>query len=715
MDLLDTDINRYEELLRKLKARRNAVSPACNLPFDILANCFLWLKDDAVVGREVWSASLLGPPSPPAVRPTPAIWAFPSMVCRNWRSVALECATLWDILHLDSVFWTERLLERSKQAELTVVFDNFTSTVAFNGTVLPIVEESFYKAMTQSHRIKEIVFSTRTPGVETRLLMACLLRAPFPILQRVRLPDIDAGNMLPGLAADMTNLLGRNSFYWEAWADIRSDSLTTLNLSHTAGFSYPTFDIIAQMLEGLPSLQDLSLTRILPKGWYGMHTPVVEPIVLPMLRRISLLFLTMLDSAMFLSQFEFDPQIQIRLLCADQFRHKEEILGDMETLVTVLDPYMLPPPSFKGKERQPAQYRAAVVLATDSCARLSMTHKSNICFTHDQTDMPYDPFFPDQRISPFSAPWSYQAMEAQLDIGIGPSHWYGLLPHPALDLLAYSHAAFEALESLAVLNDGMGQFQTVDDWLQISEWLPNLKTLDLSLTWDSYRQFIMAFDTILEDEKTSFSSLEALIIRRSKTSFYHDEVPRVHSVQDTLRSPRRYVHGPATRSEVGGETETETESVVDEEEDSIAVTQLPQRGRAERPSRLSRQITTLSSPQPQPDSESSDEDDTRHHHHHPPPQGPIGHVEMSPSTSPSRSASPAQITSVTYAIPSLRTVLGRRRERGSFIALLCLYDCYFLTPSVVAALDELVGVVDWDGKFGPSWDVSAHHWPCPGF
>ncbi|KAF8138978.1 hypothetical protein EV363DRAFT_554367 [Boletus edulis] len=45
-------------------------------------------------------------------------WVNVSYVCRHWRNVALNCATLWSYLFITSRRWTEELLARSKQVSL---------------------------------------------------------------------------------------------------------------------------------------------------------------------------------------------------------------------------------------------------------------------------------------------------------------------------------------------------------------------------------------------------------------------------------------------------------------------------------------------------------------------------------------------------------------------------------------------------------------------
>ncbi|KAH8831729.1 hypothetical protein DL96DRAFT_1552981 [Flagelloscypha sp. PMI_526] len=50
----------------------------------------------------------------------PVLWLTPSAVCARWRTVALGCTTLWNIIHLNNVPATRELLRRSGSAPLFV-------------------------------------------------------------------------------------------------------------------------------------------------------------------------------------------------------------------------------------------------------------------------------------------------------------------------------------------------------------------------------------------------------------------------------------------------------------------------------------------------------------------------------------------------------------------------------------------------------------------
>jgi hypothetical protein len=48
-------------------------------------------------------------------------WVNVSYVCRHWRNVALNCATLWTYLFVMSPRWTEELLARSKAGTIEAI------------------------------------------------------------------------------------------------------------------------------------------------------------------------------------------------------------------------------------------------------------------------------------------------------------------------------------------------------------------------------------------------------------------------------------------------------------------------------------------------------------------------------------------------------------------------------------------------------------------
>ncbi|KAF8555391.1 hypothetical protein OG21DRAFT_913670 [Imleria badia] len=103
--------------LSNLEIQRNSVCFISRLPTETLEEVFIHGPCDyygACYGEDEG-----------LVIPRPPSWVNVSYVCRHWRSVALNCATLWTYLFITSSRWTEELLARSKQAPLKLYVNLF--------------------------------------------------------------------------------------------------------------------------------------------------------------------------------------------------------------------------------------------------------------------------------------------------------------------------------------------------------------------------------------------------------------------------------------------------------------------------------------------------------------------------------------------------------------------------------------------------------------
>ncbi|KAF8437158.1 hypothetical protein L210DRAFT_3356803, partial [Boletus edulis BED1] len=99
---LDEEIAKQIRLLCDLQTQRNSCSLISRLPTETLAAIFVCSARD-------YHSTHDGSPTE-----TAPSWVNVSYVCRHWRNVALNCATLWSHLFITSPRWTEELLARSK-------------------------------------------------------------------------------------------------------------------------------------------------------------------------------------------------------------------------------------------------------------------------------------------------------------------------------------------------------------------------------------------------------------------------------------------------------------------------------------------------------------------------------------------------------------------------------------------------------------------------
>lgn len=96
---IDDEIRQLEARLVQLKLRRNALSPICQLPAEILSSIFAFVR---VCDPWLFEGQ--------------SYFWIPSVthVCSLWRNVALQSSFLWDIMTYDGDFLNQVIFSRSK-------------------------------------------------------------------------------------------------------------------------------------------------------------------------------------------------------------------------------------------------------------------------------------------------------------------------------------------------------------------------------------------------------------------------------------------------------------------------------------------------------------------------------------------------------------------------------------------------------------------------
>ena len=138
-------IRGLEEEAQMLKHCYNAVTPVNRLPPEILSAIF-----SLAVAKTVIRGG--------AHRALP--WARITHVCRRWRTVALDCPSLWAHLQFGNPLFTQVMLERSGAAPLTVTVPDEDHIHRFE-SVLSI-------ALSQLDRLRAVEYSTPHPLSDTR-------------------------------------------------------------------------------------------------------------------------------------------------------------------------------------------------------------------------------------------------------------------------------------------------------------------------------------------------------------------------------------------------------------------------------------------------------------------------------------------------------------------------------------------------------------------
>ncbi|KAF8138932.1 hypothetical protein EV363DRAFT_1580603 [Boletus edulis] len=164
---VDEEIAKQIRLLCDLQTQRNSFLPISRLPTETLAAIFIYSARN-------YHSTHSGYPT----RTAPD-WVNVSYVCRHWRNVALNCATLWSYyLFITSPRWTEELLVRSKQASLKLHADVYPSRRGKDDQGLCLVK----RVMNHIERIQEL---------HLNLPQMCLkdhfLSSPAPRLQNLKM------------------------------------------------------------------------------------------------------------------------------------------------------------------------------------------------------------------------------------------------------------------------------------------------------------------------------------------------------------------------------------------------------------------------------------------------------------------------------------------------------------------------------------------------
>lgn len=126
-------IEDLEDEIMALKGCHNAVTPACRLPPEVLANTFMILSD---IVRSYHGHS----------------WFRVTQVCRHWRSIALDCTSLWSNLQFVNPKFAEYMLRHSRAAPLTVCF----SIIGIGSGKQREFEPVLSKALCQLDRLKDV-------------------------------------------------------------------------------------------------------------------------------------------------------------------------------------------------------------------------------------------------------------------------------------------------------------------------------------------------------------------------------------------------------------------------------------------------------------------------------------------------------------------------------------------------------------------------------
>ena len=191
-----------------------------------------------------------------------------SQVCTRWRTIALNCYTIWSLIidyHRHSLKWIETLLVRSNPSSLD--FGSRISSVYLEDGGQDVLELVF----NYIHRLR--IFNLQVPVSTWELVCSRFLQLPAPNLEFVRVFFIDiTGNSGLTLAhplfdnhAPNLQILGLHQCTIDFTSPVLT-SLTELYVHLSEGNTRPTTLDWLNILGGMPSLQWMRLFHAISSG-----------------------------------------------------------------------------------------------------------------------------------------------------------------------------------------------------------------------------------------------------------------------------------------------------------------------------------------------------------------------------------------------------------------------------------------------------------------
>ncbi|KAF9259883.1 hypothetical protein L218DRAFT_1079644 [Marasmius fiardii PR-910] len=254
-----------------------------------------------------------------------------SHVCRDWRSVALETPTLWSCPDFRVPKLAREMLTRSKMAPLDIVWKTKGSTSENN-------QLAIYEAF--SHISRFVSLSLTTAINLQYLIEDPNLVKSAPLLQSLYLEDLseslgEGGHRVVGGAFFLpTSFLGNDAPHlkhfvvkgpcvsWES--SLLRQNLTTLIIRHSRPIPgyLPKCDYFLQILECMPSLEELQLDHAVPKRpTKFIPSSDQRTVSLPHLRRVTLSSAPAADLCYLLDSIAFPSHAHLRFVLGSPANH----------------------------------------------------------------------------------------------------------------------------------------------------------------------------------------------------------------------------------------------------------------------------------------------------------------------------------------------------------------------------------------------------------
>ncbi|KAG1808632.1 uncharacterized protein BJ212DRAFT_1302911 [Suillus subaureus] len=280
--------------MRVVRSRRNRRLPISRLPTEILVMIFKHFEEEK---RFDGSAS----DDVPACLPL-------THVCKDWRTIALQCPALWTSIHSSSPRWLGIMFERSQNLPLVVTYKSPVS--------LP---DCLELVLSHLPRIKVLRFRSFQPDCDR--IIQLLSSQPAPLLEIFDFskplemwPETThmTGTIFQGQAPRLRSV--ELTSFDLSWSAHIFSGLQTLSVRGTKEISFPTLPQLLSVLGRMPALEHLTLERLLiiPEG-----TKLLEKVPLARLKSITLGSPTIRTAISLFAQLAFPVDAKIALSLRD--------------------------------------------------------------------------------------------------------------------------------------------------------------------------------------------------------------------------------------------------------------------------------------------------------------------------------------------------------------------------------------------------------------
>ncbi|KAI0058025.1 hypothetical protein BV25DRAFT_1830587 [Artomyces pyxidatus] len=251
---MDSEHLAMQHAMRAFLSRRNALTPVCRLPPELLARIFKFHADDERAGwsRGMNSSEILG-------------WIRVTHVCWRWRHVAIEHSNLWqDIAIPLGDDWVEEMLARAREAPISVL--------TFAGDLLSPLNARHVELI-GAHLFHLQRLGLHGSDLAAHDLVQALVQ-PAPMLEQLgvqgnrRSPLVALpANFLGGVAPRLRHVSLENTIHIP-WATGVLNGLTslTIDLSGKKDPHPPPLDSVVSGLGAMRNLQHLTLRYCLPRN-----------------------------------------------------------------------------------------------------------------------------------------------------------------------------------------------------------------------------------------------------------------------------------------------------------------------------------------------------------------------------------------------------------------------------------------------------------------